>query len=102
MREVHQRQRLRRKVRTRLLDQRPLRYLHGKLVLQRHSCDVRHGHQSMRGLYQAERLFRCVPNLLRQRVRCGEEPRRPHGLRWYVRRHRRMQEQAGTDLQDLR
>jgi hypothetical protein len=40
MREVRQRQRLRRKDRTRLLDQRPLRCLHGKLVLQRHSRDL--------------------------------------------------------------
>jgi hypothetical protein len=56
----------------------------------------------MRGLYQEERLFRYVPNLLRQHVHCSEEPRRPDRLRWYVRRHRCVQGQAGTGLQDLR
>ena len=73
--EVRQRQRLRRKNRTCLLDQRTLCRLYGKLVLQRHSRDMRYGNQSMRGLYEAERLLGGLPNLLRQCVRCSEKPR---------------------------
>jgi hypothetical protein len=75
MREVRQRQRLRRPLRSCLLDERPLRWLHGELALQRSSRDLRYGDQSMRGLHEAERLFGRVPNLLGWRVHCGEEPR---------------------------
>ena len=96
--EMCQRQRLRRTFRPGLRCQRSLCRLHRKLVLQRRSGNVRHDNQPMCGLHQTERLFRGVPNLLRWRVRSSEEPRRSHCLRWHLRRHGRVQEQAGADL----
>ena len=98
MREMRHRHRLRGSDRTGLRHQRPVRRMHGEQTLYRRSRDLRHDYQPVYGMRQAQRLRRRMSDMHERRLHSAQEPGRSRRLRWHMRQHRRVQEQARPDL----